>query len=101
MSEITVLPDGLSHLEDLNNKQIIIELEENMCVSTVVDENEIINPISWPDPSPEDLNSSEFETIWQIIKTWDINVPEAYNGYCGASGNHVKAILDALSPASE
>ena len=68
--------DGLSHL--------------------VVDENEIINPIPWSDPSPEDLRLPEFEAIWQTIKTWDINVPEAYVGYCGASGNHVKAILDAL-----
>lgn len=57
---------------------------------------EPINPIPWPDPLPEDLKKPEFEAIWQTIKTWDINVPEAYCGYCGASGNHVKAILDAL-----
>ncbi len=55
-----------------------------------------ISPIPWPDPSLEELRTPEFEAIWQTIKTWDINVPEAYNGYCGASGNHVKAIVDAL-----
>ena len=71
-----------------------------MCVRTVVDKNEIVNPRPWPDPSPEDLRSSEFEAIWQTIKTWDINVPDVYVGYCGASGNHVKAILDALNSRS-
>lgn len=50
----------------------------------------------WPDPTPEMLDSPEFEAVWQCIKTWDINVPGAYGGYCGATGNHVRAILDAL-----
>lgn len=51
----------------------------------------------WPDPTPEMLESPLFEAIWQCIKSWDINVPEAYGGYCGATGNHVRAILDAIS----
>jgi hypothetical protein len=42
------------------------------------------------------LASPEFEAIWQAIKTWDINVPGAYGGYCSATGNHVRAIIDAL-----
>lgn len=53
--------------------------------------------IPWPDPTLEQLTSPEFEAIWQCIKRWDINVPDAYNGYCGATGNHVRAILDALA----
>lgn len=53
--------------------------------------------VSWPDPTEEMLNSPEFEAIWQAIKTWDINVPGAYHGYCGATGNHVRAILEALN----
>lgn len=55
----------------------------------------------WPDPTPGMLSSPEFEAIWQCIKRWDINVPHVYAGYCGANGNHVRAILDALtaSPA--
>lgn len=57
--------------------------------------------IPWPDPTPEMLNDPEFEAIWQTIKTWDINVPRAYLGYCGATGNHVRAILDALQRARE
>ena len=50
----------------------------------------------WPDPDAEMLKRPEFEIIWQAIKGWDINVPGAYVGYCGATGNHVRAILDAL-----
>jgi len=51
----------------------------------------------WPDPTEAMLKDPLFEAIWQCIKTWDINVPEAYNGYCGATGNHVRAILDAIA----
>ena len=50
----------------------------------------------WPSPTPEMLADPTFEAIWQVIKSWDINVPAAYSGYCGATGNHVRAILDAL-----
>jgi len=51
------------------------------------------------DPIPSLLNGThkfapKFEAIWQVIKSWDINVPEAYGGYCGATGNHVMAILN-------
>jgi hypothetical protein len=57
--------------------------------------------IPWPDPTSEMLSDPEFEAIWGAIKTWDINVPRAYFGYCGATGNHVRAILDALRRARE
>lgn len=58
---------------------------------------------AWPDPTPEMQASSLFEAIWSVIKTWDIAVPEAYSGYCYATGNHVRAILDAINaqPPSE
>jgi hypothetical protein len=52
---------------------------------------------NWPDPTPEMLDTPEFIAIWDCIKTWDINVPDAYEGYCGATGNHVRAILEALA----
>jgi hypothetical protein len=42
------------------------------------------------------LATLEFEAVWQCIKSWDIAVPDAYFGYCGATGNHVRAILDAF-----
>lgn len=37
-----------------------------------------------------------FNAIWTEIKTWDVNVPTEYAGYCGASGSHVAAILAAI-----
>lgn len=50
----------------------------------------------WPDPTPEMLATPLFDAIWTVIKTWDVNVPHAYVGYCGATGNHARAIYDAV-----
>ena len=52
--------------------------------------------IPWPAPTPEMLETPEFKVIWSCIKAWDINVPDAYRGQCRATGNHVRAILDAI-----
>lgn len=57
--------------------------------------------IEWPDPTPEMLQSPQFNAVWNCIKTWDISVPDAYAGYEGATGNHVRAILDALAKIKE
>lgn len=59
--------------------------------------------IAWPDPTPEMLHDPMWLAIWNAIKTWDVNVPGAYSGYCGASGNHARAIYDAIRriPARE
>ncbi len=57
--------------------------------------------MSYRDPTKEDLSNPLFEVIWQEIKSWDINVPAQYSGYCGATGNHVCAILDALHEAKK
>lgn len=51
----------------------------------------------WKDPTPEMLNDPTFNAIWNVIKDWDVNVPSEYDGYCGPSGNHVRAILDAVN----
>ena len=59
----------------------------------------LFEPVPFPDPTEEMLASPEFEAVWQCIKHWDISVPGAYGGYCGAIGNHVRAILDALERA--
>lgn len=56
---------------------------------------------AWPDPSPEMRETSTFLAIWNVIKTWDINVPGQYVGYCGATGNHVVAIMNALPGVPE
>ena len=55
----------------------------------------------WPAPTPEMLKQLDFQRVWESIKTWDIHVPEVYQGYCGATGNHVRAILDAIVKPSE
>ena len=55
------------------------------------------NPAPWPDPTEDMLDDPRFVAVWNCIKSWDINVPEVYGGYCGATGNHVRAILDALA----
>ena len=49
-----------------------------------------------PNPTPADLEDATFNAIWNVIKTWDVNVPAYYGGYCGAHGSHVMLILDAL-----
>lgn len=55
------------------------------------------NKGNWPDPTPEMLTSPEFNAVWNVIRTWDINVPEVDGElYTHATGNHVRAILDAL-----
>lgn len=55
------------------------------------------NERPWPGPTAEMLNGDPlFDAIWGAIKTWDINVPHAYSGYMGATGNHARAIYDAV-----
>lgn len=50
----------------------------------------------WPDPTKEMPLNPLFNRIWELIKSWDINVPEVYSGYMGATGNHVRAIFDVV-----
>lgn len=47
-----------------------------------------------------DAEGPSFNAIWNTIKTWDVNVPSVYGGYCGANGNHVRAIFDALNASN-
>lgn len=51
-----------------------------------------------PNPNKIEIESDEFKAIWEVIKDWDVNIPDYYSGYCGANGSHVKLILDALKP---
>ena len=56
------------------------------------------NKKTLPNPSTKELNSEEFNAIWDVIKDWDINVPGYYNGYASGNVSHVKLILDSLKP---
>lgn len=50
------------------------------------------------DPTPEELDSPLFNSIWQAIKGWDIS--RTSNGmYSGATGTDVCTILDAIKRA--
>lgn len=49
-----------------------------------------------PNPTPEQLHDPLFTAIWEVIKSWDIDVPEYYAGYCGANGSHVMLLYNAL-----
>jgi hypothetical protein len=42
------------------------------------------------------IESNGFGPIWDCIQSWDIGVPGVYGGYCRATGNHVRAIMDEL-----
>src|SRR6266702_5542038 len=52
--------------------------------------------VAMPNPTPEQVNDPMFLAIWEVIKRWDVNVPEYYSGYCGATGSHVMLIFNAL-----
>ena len=53
-----------------------------------------------PNPTPQMLEGDPvFEAIWQVIKKWDINVPEYYHGYCSGNGSHVALIYNAIMSA--
>ena len=47
------------------------------------------------------LTSWRFKAIWECIKDWEIHVPGVDGGGFveSATGNHVRAILDALNAA--
>jgi hypothetical protein len=49
-----------------------------------------------PTPTEEDLKDPEFNAIWDVIKSWDVNVSKYYKGYSKTTGSHVMLILNAL-----
>lgn len=49
-----------------------------------------------PTPTPNDLKNPIFNDIYNVIKDWDIGVPESYAGHCSGTGSHAKAILDGI-----
>lgn len=49
-----------------------------------------------PSPTGADMADPMWQAIWQATKSWDVNVPEYYVGYCGMNGSHVMLILNAI-----
>ncbi len=60
------------------------------------------NRAPWPDPTADMLQTPEFKAVWQAMKGWDICVPavDGPDSYSGTTGNHVRAVLDALDNAN-
>ena len=59
-------------------------------------------PVALPNPSQAMLNGDRlFDAIYSVIKSWDVNVPEFYQGYCGANGSHATLIYDAIKDVIE
>lgn len=59
--------------------------------------------LPWPDPTPAQLVDPVFGAIWNAIRTWDIHVPRVDGDgmRSGATGNHARAIFDALPKVRE
>jgi len=51
-----------------------------------------------PNPTELDLQNPIFESIFQVIKDWDIKIPKYYYGAASGNGSHVKLIMDSLIP---
>ena len=48
------------------------------------------------DPTPEELETPEFNALWELMKAWDICTTGNYDSYSNTTGNHIVAVLDAL-----
>lgn len=55
-----------------------------------------LDKMEMPNPTVADMSSFLFNAIWNVIKSWDVNAPKYYDGYCGANGSHVKLIMDSI-----
>jgi hypothetical protein len=52
------------------------------------------------EPNSKDLESLEFNAVWEAIKKWDIERVEG-EGYAHATGTDVMIILNAIRPLLE
>jgi hypothetical protein len=57
-------------------------------------------PGGMPSPTPTMVEGDKlFDAIYKVIKSWDVNVPEYYQGYCHANGSHATLIYHAVREA--
>jgi hypothetical protein len=86
---------------DMTNQPKVAAMDEYlegiMNRQGTVHDGELANPKPMPNPTPDMLEHPVFEAIWQAIKSWDVNVPESYGGYCGANGSHAAIIFHAIN----
>lgn len=90
------MPDGKQYVSGL-----VLRIEQPFIVHAdqVFINGAALADRDMPNPTEADLESQVFNAIWDVIKSWDVNVPGYYRGYCGANGSHVKLILDKLTSA--
>lgn len=88
------LKAAIVEIEDLVQQGQLVTRADVATISrdTLMDERHI----AMPSPTDDDLNDPVFNAIFDVIKSWDVNSPAHYEGYCSANGSHAKLILDAL-----
>lgn len=94
--QIEILINKLFVHRNEHGEEITLERKIAQACEEIVDNLQPDPKIPWPAPTREQHDHPIFESIWRCIKKWDINVPDAYDGYCEATGNHVVAIMKAL-----
>lgn len=53
---------------------------------------------NWKNPTKEMMDSPEFNSVWDLIKDWEISILDKDGVFTSiATGNHVKAILDSIT----
>lgn len=73
-------------------------MDETRGIRTVGPDGGVLRQM--PNPTDTDLKDPLFGAVWEATKTWDVNAPEFYRGYCGMNGSHVMLILAAIRSQS-
>lgn len=90
---------ALKKLDNLSEKALAAALSHSeLSPSVTAVRPESAKPM--PDPTEADLADPVFNAVYNVCKTWDVNVPECYNGYCGFNGSHAMLIVRALRAAN-
>lgn len=94
-TELTAgLKAAIVEIEDLVQQGQLVNRADVAIIERTTHTDERHTPM--PNPTDDDLNDPVFNAIFDVIKSWDVNSPQHYHGYCSANGSHAKLILDAL-----
>lgn len=90
---------AIMEIEDLVQQGQLVNRADVAAIEQTAHTDERHTPM--PNPTDDDLNDPVFNAIFDVIKSWDVNSPQHYHGYCSANGSHAKLILDALRATLE